>query len=88
MNMGGMRENASVWFHLFAKHGSIKYFIKRKVWKSEYFWHDSFWRYLWFVVCLITGHRFQRWIDDGNGFEKLHCFNCERDLDWRADRGD
>ena len=60
--------------------GGIKKVIERRLWRSSYFWQDSFvthWNRL--VGCRLLGHRKV----ENVGFTdepELTCFNCHRKL--------
>ena len=80
--MGACRENQSIWHWLFGKYRRPHIFFKRKMWRGEYFWHDSFGRYLnrWFV-CSFFGHRKLQYLADGGcscDDPVWHCFACEK----------
>lgn len=79
--MGACREGASIWFALKKWNNGylgIVQFVKRKRWRSPYFWHDSFGMY-WnrLIGCKLHGHKNIRNIGDC-GKVKYHCFGCER----------
>lgn len=85
--MGCGREGASIWFALgfrkkYAGRGKRKWrfpdFIKRKRYKSEYFWHDSFGKYWNRLIGCRFGHRNAQWIEGNCDEEVLHCFACEK----------
>lgn len=87
--MGCDREPASIWFYLFgfSKNygGSGKskwkfpWFIKYKIWRSRYFWHDSFGRYLnWVILCLLFGHRKVQNVAEPGEEKEFYCFCCDR----------
>lgn len=92
--MGCGREGASIWFALgFRKEYNrpeingrrawrFPDFIKRKRYKSEYFWHDSFGKYWNRLIGCRLGHKKPQWIEGNSGYddEVLHCFACERNI--------
>lgn len=86
------RITASIWFYFF---GSIWFypwrkrvidFFKDRIWKSDYFWHDSFGKY-WnrMIGCRLHGHRHKVWFKEGEGCGRdeahWYCFDCERTID-------
>lgn len=78
--MGECRERADIWYWLGLR-WNFPEFVKRKIWKSEYFWHDSFGRY-WnrIIGCRLFGHRSVINVSDSNEEKRIHCFYCERDI--------
>jgi len=81
--MGAAREGASIWFYLFGKSKYCKPrdFFNRKLYKSPYFWQDSFWTPLNRLIgCRVLGHRnVIRILDDDNDYKPVDfCFNCYR----------
>ena len=72
--MGACREGADIWWML--RHRPK--WISKKVFKSQYFWHDSFGKY-WsgLIGCRLLGHRNVQNISDTHEKE-MYCFNCER----------
>lgn len=74
------RQNCSIWWWFFNKHGSPRNFFKNKIWKNGYFWHDSFGCYFnrW-IKCKLFDHRNVSCIDKkANGDLVLYCFDCEK----------
>jgi uncharacterized membrane protein len=50
------RQNFNLFYYLL--HGKIKEFFKRKMWKNEYFWQDTFLTFFNRLIgCKIFGHR-------------------------------
>lgn len=91
--MGACRENKSVWCRLFGiwknygGKGKSRWrgyeLFNRRFWTfRQYIWHDSIGKY-WnrYVSCPIVGHRNVEDVADLNEPKRLHCFNCEQDVD-------
>lgn len=76
-----MRERANLWLHLwwifFPTYGK-RWKFDWKIFKNEYFWHDSFGVYLhrW-MLCPLLGHSNVNETMDSNS---LYCFKCERNV--------
>ena len=83
--MGACRESMSIWLWLFNKRlHDWKGFFKRKIWRDEYFWHDSFGRYFnQLIRCKVVGHK-RTWMGDGGCQEEkphYYCFRCDKVID-------
>jgi len=80
------RENADLFWWL--KRLGIRKTFNKRIWKSSYFWHDTFgvrWNRL--LGCKL-GHKHVEAVEDeiGNMNSKWHCFACHCDLG-KADKG-
>ena len=80
------RENQNIWWYFFIRRTPIR-FMRRKPWKSGYFWQDSFWKY-WnkLIGCKIHGHKNITHFKEGEGCTKneahWYCFNCQSCIDY------
>lgn len=55
----------------------FKYLLKRKMWKSKYFWQDTLWTpFNRFIGCKLLGHRNIIKIDDEQMNDRYFCTNC------------
>lgn len=82
--MSDCRMHMNLWKWLFGDYKDWKFFFKNKLWKSDYFWHDSFWQY-WnrWIGCKIIGHR-REWMANGGCLENkphYYCFRCNQVID-------
>ena len=93
--MGCGRQVASLWFYLFHCYPSGRWcgweLLTRRgvrdIWRSRYFWHDTFGRY-WNRLFKCRGvHRYVRHVSDLGEPERWHCFDCERDVPEPMDGG-
>ena len=79
--MSACRQTASLWFWL--RH-DFKLFIKQKMWRNDYFWHDSFGKY-WnrSIGCRLNGHKNVHRLEEGciNPNPHWYCFACETEVD-------
>ena len=77
--MGACRETQSIWWWFFhRRYGSPRDFFKRKIWKGDYFWHDSFGRFFNRLIgCKIAGHK-RQWMEDGGCNEDKPHWYCFR----------
>lgn len=67
------RETSNIWFYI--KHMNLKYFFKKRLYKTDYFWHDSF--AIYFRRLFGCKHRLLE-VYDSNDKKHLYCFKCER----------
>ena len=80
--MSESRQGADFFWFLFGKYpaGNWRFpsFLKLKLWKSDYFIHDSFGVY-WnrFIACRF-GHKKLDMVDEGDGLDRIYCFACNR----------
>jgi hypothetical protein len=74
--MGASRDTADIWW-LFWNRG-LEDIVNRKVWKSSYFWKDSFLRY-WnrWVGCHLFGHELSN-IEKDDDTYSLYCWKCQQ----------
>jgi hypothetical protein len=73
------RQNFNLFYYLL--HGKIKEFFKRKMWKNEYFWQDTFLTFFNRLIgCKIFGHRKIHFVEDENDKPVVYCFNCYRKI--------
>lgn len=87
--MGACRETANLWQYVKWLLGPSNG-MRRMAWeglkkgmpfKSPFFVHDTFGRYLnRFVVCPLIGHGKVQNIEDDYGNEQPYCFKCEQFL--------
>ena len=76
-----MRETVNIWWWFFV-HKQPRRFIKRKMWRKEYFWQDSLFKHVNRIAgCRILGHRHVKEIGHEYGEPHMHCFNCGRRLE-------
>lgn len=87
--MGACREGMSLWFWFgfisnYCGKGKRKWrfpeFVKRRLWRSAYFWQDTFFTPLNRLAgCRLFGHR-KIGYDIENGEKEKICFNCYRNF--------
>jgi hypothetical protein len=89
--MSDGRQSANLWWYLthgwhnYAGKGRTKWagwdFFRQRLYRSSYFWHDSFGQY-WhrWVVCEWRGHPKVVNVADPGEPARLHCFKCEQDV--------
>ena len=84
------RETASLWFYFgfWSNYAGrripkwwLPYFFKHRIWRSKYFWHDTFGVYFnRFIKCRFFGHVNVQWVDTWGG-KTRYCFDCSQFLE-------
>jgi len=88
--MGACRESINLWRYLSdvikTPYMSRWFYLKRLARlriNDNYFWQDSFGRYLYrWLICPIKGHQ-PVWLDEGcdNPESHWYCFKCQRSVE-------
>jgi len=76
--MGFHRETADLFLQL--KIYGLREFFRKGVWRSSYFWHDTFVvRWNRFIGCRF-GHRDVKMVEGDGGDRHSYCFACQRKI--------
>lgn len=75
--MGTCRESANIWHTIF----KYKQWPSKYLFKSEYFWKDSFSQYYYkWIGCKLFGHKNKKAIAyyEDNEDDAVYCFDCRK----------